>query len=192
MLQRPMIMPDRPEFLDYSTLGVVIGHELAHSLDKLADGLLNTTLVLNNNVTTDATEQFMDEYTNLTNCFSDQYSTYQLGYNWSVDGNLTLQENICDFAGLQQSFNAFSQFYIHPSFTLPALSQFTPQQLFFIQHAQIWCEITADEPEQDAHSPGKFRANGVLVNSNTFAEIFKCPLGSPMNPRDKCLLWSLD
>lgn len=59
---------------------------------------------------------------------------------------------------------------------------------------QIWCEVlNADGYEKytkEAHSPGKYRANGVLQNNPTFAKVFQCPVGSPMNPANKCQLWS--
>lgn len=59
---------------------------------------------------------------------------------------------------------------------------------------QIWCEVLNpdgyEKYTKEAHSPGKYRANGVLQNSPTFAQVFQCPVGSPMNPATKCQLWS--
>ena len=42
---------------------------------------------------------------------------------------------------------------------------------------------------RDTHSPGEFRAKGVQNNLH-FGEIFNCPVGSKMNPAEKCVLWS--
>ena len=59
---------------------------------------------------------------------------------------------------------------------------------------QIWCELLSSEGSdkyaREPHSPGKYRANGVLQNSAAFAEVFQCPSDSPMNPTHKCRLWS--
>ncbi len=33
------------------------------------------------------------------------------------------------------------------------------------------------------------RVIGPMVNNADFASAFNCPEGSPMNPKDKCLLW---
>ena len=34
-----------------------------------------------------------------------------------------------------------------------------------------------------------FRVNGMLKNSEEFAKIWQCPVGSFMNPADKCTLF---
>lgn len=41
----------------------------------------------------------------------------------------------------------------------------------------------------DTHSPSQFRANVPLMNSKDFAAAFKCPVGSKMNPKEKCVVW---
>ncbi|KAI8357778.1 hypothetical protein BD560DRAFT_437736 [Blakeslea trispora] len=41
----------------------------------------------------------------------------------------------------------------------------------------------------DNHAPYKWRINAPLQNSFEFAEAFRCPAGSPMNPVKKCSLW---
>lgn len=39
------------------------------------------------------------------------------------------------------------------------------------------------------HSPNRIRVHGTLRNSKEFSESWKCPLGSSMNPKNKCVLW---
>ncbi|XP_053211835.1 endothelin-converting enzyme homolog isoform X2 [Panonychus citri] len=61
----------------------------------------------------------------------------------------------------------------------------------------VFCEVATPDGYlknllTDPHSPGKYRANGVLVNTPQFSRAFNCPLGSPMNPIDKCKLWSIE
>ena len=43
---------------------------------------------------------------------------------------------------------------------------------------------------KDTHTPGGYRTHGVVMNSKEFAEDFKCPEGSPMNPIKKCEVWA--
>lgn len=112
-----------------------------------------------------------------------------------MNGNTTLAENLCDFSGFQQSFRAFQSLKNSKhGLKLPGLTQFSPEQLFFIQYAQVWCEISSEEGDRksiiDDHSPGRFRTMGIVTNSPQFGPLFSCKPGSPMNPVDKCHLWA--
>ncbi|RLN90778.1 hypothetical protein BBJ28_00005767 [Nothophytophthora sp. Chile5] len=68
-------------------------------------------------------------------------------------------------------------------------------RLFFTAFAQNWCEKRSPAYAEllraiDPHSPGKWRVNGPLMNYDKFAETFQCPLGTPMNPEKKCVIWN--
>lgn len=70
----------------------------------------------------------------------------------------------------------------------------TNKQLFFLTFAQVWCgslrpEATVSRLRSAVHSPGKYRVIGTLSNFKEFSQVFKCPLGSPMNPVKKCSVW---
>lgn len=59
---------------------------------------------------------------------------------------------------------------------------------------KVWCSAVTEETtnlqiEKDPHSPPKFRVIGPLSNLKEFSNIFGCPIGSPMNPKDKCEIW---
>ena len=76
---------------------------------------------------------------------------------------------------------------------LPGLN-FTPKQLFWISWGQIWCAKFRDGflkkmISVGAHPPDGFRINGPLSNNEAFAKDFKCPRGSAMNPKKKCVVW---
>ncbi|WAR31147.1 ECE1-like protein [Mya arenaria] len=62
------------------------------------------------------------------------------------------------------------------SLDLPGVT-YTPDQMFFIGMAQLWC--THYTPE----------VVGTMPNSKYFAEAFQCPSGSSMNPEHKCKVW---
>lgn len=58
---------------------------------------------------------------------------------------------------------------------------------------QIWCLDEGPEYDKiaarDSHSPGKYRVLGSLSNSPEFSETWNCPVTSPMNPPDRCIIW---
>lgn len=62
-----------------------------------------------------------------------------------------------------------------------------------LPYEQVWCEKSSPEEDvnslADVHSPNKFRVLGTLRNLDVFAEVWNCPLSSPMNPGGKCVLW---
>ena len=71
---------------------------------------------------------------------------------------------------------------------------FTPEQLFFLGYAQMWCQNTADAESRrraivDSHSPGEFRVNGVVQNMPQFQQAFSCKLGDAMVAPKACRVW---
>lgn len=59
---------------------------------------------------------------------------------------------------------------------------------------QVWCSASTQEAaklqlEKDPHAPSMHRVLGPLSNMDEFAHVFKCPLGSKMNPVHKCEVW---
>ena len=127
-------------------------------------------------------------------CFENQYSSYQLGKD-NVNGKQTLGENVADNGGLTAAFHAFSKWSQtnHDPLMLPGLN-YSSNQLFFIGFAQVWCSINTPEAlklqiRNDPHTPSKYRVVGTLSNSVDFSRAFQCPLGSPMNPKRKCVVW---
>ena len=76
------------------------------------------------------------------------------------------------------------------------LERYTPNQIFFMAYAQVWCgkmrpEAAINRLLVDPHSPGRFRVNGVVMNQEAFAEAFSCPIGVAMNPdpKKRCSVW---
>jgi predicted metalloendopeptidase len=74
------------------------------------------------------------------------------------------------------------------------LSELDESQAYFLSVGQMFCSrmrpelarlLTATNP----HPPSRVRVNAVMANSLLFADAFKCPIGSPMNPTNKCDLW---
>jgi len=133
-------------------------------------------------------------------CIADQYSSYMIDDGRSgkvyLNGNLTSRENIGD-SGFIQAFRAWKAHY-HISYQnghenlLPGLN-YTREQIFFLSFARIWATNTKPQTviRSDPRSPARWRVDGTLSNIPEFAEAFKCPTGSKLNPlpEKRCQLW---
>jgi hypothetical protein len=87
------------------------------------------------------------------------------------------------------SWNAFKKYEAKYGKEESLLSDYSVDQLFFISFAQTWCVEHDLNLPVDPHSPPKARVLGTLRNSQAFADAFKCPAGSNMNPVSKCAIW---
>jgi len=179
-----------PMAMNMGGIGMVMGHELTHGFDdqgRQYDG----TGMLRNWWTPASLSRFEERAT----CLSKQYSEFKIAED-HVDGNLTLGENIADNGGIRIAYRAYKKFVERygeqPQVpTTPALSN---DQLFFLAFAQGWCSITTPQNAKerlitDPHSPPFARVLGPLQNYDKFSEAFKCPIGSKMNPVNKCNMW---
>ncbi|XP_069687936.1 neprilysin-11-like isoform X2 [Periplaneta americana] len=182
------------ESLNYGAIGAIMGHELTHGFDDQGrrydkDGNLKQWW----------TEETLKEYENRVQCIVDQYNQYnvsQLGDNFTVNGINTQGENIADNGGLREAMRAYQKFQnrLSAEQLLPGLSQYSPEQLFFLGFAHMWCGNSTrgalkSRVVDGVHSPNRFRVIGTLSNSKEFSKAWGCPAGSPMNPDKKCVLW---
>ncbi|XP_023311755.1 neprilysin-1-like [Anoplophora glabripennis] len=180
-----------PKSLNYGGIGVVIGHEITHGFDDKGRQFDKDGNMMQwwNNATIKA-------FRERTQCIIDQYSRYKIDeVGLYINGRMTQGENIADNGGLKQSFRAYKKWVSHHGQepALPGLN-LTHDQLFFLNYAQIWCgsmrpEDALTKVRSSVHSPGPIRVLGPLSNSWDFSEAYNCPLGSPMNPTDKCSVW---
>ncbi|CAN8015378.1 unnamed protein product [Ixodes persulcatus] len=67
--------------------------------------------------------------------------------------------------------------------TLPAYSAV---HLFFVYYALSFCQ---ESKSDNATTVASYLTNVPLWNNRLFQETFRCPVGSNMNPSNKCVLW---
>ncbi|XP_058797327.1 neprilysin-4-like isoform X2 [Phymastichus coffea] len=192
ILQPPFYHRYFPRSLNYGGIGVVIGHEITHGFDnkgRMFDKFGNFHRWWS--------EATINEFEQRASCFIDQYNKYMVkDVALQVDGFNTQGENIADNGGIKQAFRAYEKWLSQNSDakeSLPGIDA-TGKQLFFLNFAQVWCgsmrpEAMRHKIKTDLHSPGRFRVIGTLSNFEEFSKAFNCPLGSPMNPVNKCLVW---
>ncbi|KAI5630580.1 VLP3p-5, transcript variant X2 [Venturia canescens] len=182
---------DRPNYMNYGGIGFIIGHEITHGFDDVgkgfdADGELDNWW----DATTD------DNFHQRAQCIIEQYSNYtvpEIGMN--LNGIKTQGENIADNGGIKIAYLAYKSWVERnkPEKRLPGIDR-TPEQMFWLSAANAWCakvkrEALAMDVVSEMHSPDEFRVFGPFSNMPEFANDYKCPKGSRMNPEKKCSLW---
>ncbi|XP_067653743.1 endothelin-converting enzyme homolog isoform X2 [Haliotis asinina] len=189
ILQKPFFNPMFPLSFRYGSLGMIVGHELTHGFDNKGrnyDKFGN----LHSWWTNSSAKSFKEK----TECMINQYSQYTVE-GVHLNGEYTLGENIADNGGLKTSYSAYqlAKHSAGPPPKLPGMN-LTPDQLFYVGFAQIWCSYYTPEYAKqtvmtDVHSNAKYRVIGPVSNSDDFARMFNCPVGSAMNPSKKCIVW---
>ncbi len=189
ILQPPFYNNAADMAINFGAIGAVIGHELTHGFDDQgrqfdADGNLRDWW----------TTQDADEFKQRADCISNEYSGFSPMEGVHLDGKLTLGENGADNAGIRLAFMALTDAIQQGLVNHSSLDGYTPQQRFFLGYAQVWCQNIRPEASRqraytDPHSPGRFRVDGVVQNTPTFASAFGCSAGQPMVSANACRVW---
>ncbi|CAH2091607.1 unnamed protein product [Euphydryas editha] len=183
------------EAINYGSIGAIMGHEVTHGFDDQGRRYDEQ-----GNLAQWWSAATLEHYHARVSCIVRQYSNYSLpqlpGYN--VHGFNTQGENIADNGGLRAALLAYELLARRAPAArraaLPGLPALSPHQLFFLGFAQIWCGNSTtgalkSKIVEGVHSPNKIRVIGTLSNSKEFSDAWQCPVGSPMNPEHKCVLW---
>jgi predicted metalloendopeptidase len=180
-----------PKYLNFGAIGGVIGHEITHGFDDQG-----RQFDVEGNLQDWWEEETKTQFVEKAKCIIDQYSGYKsVQVNMSLNGITTQGENIADNGGIKEAYDGYERWVKdhQEEDLLPGLN-FTSQQLFWISWGQVWCSKYRDpalrnQIQTGAHSPGEFRINGPMSNSPQFAKAFDCPVGSRMNPSQRCSVW---
>lgn len=178
ILQAPFYSLKQSSSQNFGGIGAVIAHEISHAFDN------NGSL--------------FDEYGNLNNWWTeaDNKHFHELAQNMieefdglayagqTVNGKLTVSENIADAGGLSCALEAAKG---EPDVDLRA---------FFLNWAAIWRQKATKEREQlllaiDVHAPAKLRANVQVQNLDDFFDTFAVKPGDGMykTPADRVKIW---
>jgi endothelin-converting enzyme/putative endopeptidase len=188
ILQPPFYVPGANDAVSYGAIGSIVGHELTHGFDdegRKYDARGNQVDWWSPGVSR--------EFERRAACVERQFAGYEAVSGQSVNGKLTLGENIADLGGLRLALAAYraSRAGKPPEADVAGL---TPDQQFFLAHGQSWC--SAQRPEYarmlaqvDPHAPERWRVNGPLSNLPEFAAAFGCKAGDPMVRSERCEVW---
>jgi endothelin-converting enzyme/putative endopeptidase len=190
ILQAPFYSNAAGDPANYGAIGAVIGHELTHGFDdegRQFDAEGN----LKNWWTKDDEAQF----NKLADCFVNEYGSFSPVKGVELNGKLTLGENSADNGGIRLAYAALIDVLKKKGVSLTQETDgYTPAQQFFIGFAQVWCNNERPEEarvmaQTNPHSPGRFRANGVVSNMPEFSQAFACKPADKMYAVHACRVW---
>jgi endothelin-converting enzyme/putative endopeptidase len=188
ILQPPVFDATVDDAVNFGAAGAMIGHEITHGFDDSGRRYDASGNLMNWWMPRDE-----DAFRERVSCVASQYSNYSSLPGVKLNGNLTLGENVADNGGVRVAYYALMELLARKGPT-PAIDGFTPEQRFFISYAQVWCENATDQDfrrraQEDVHSSGRWRADGVLQNMPEFRKAFGCKDGTPMAPANACRVW---
>ena len=170
ILQPPFYFASGDDAVNYGAIGLVIGHEITHGFDDQgrlydADGNLKEWW------SPEDSKKFKEHALNIIN----QYNGYIAVDTFHLNGQLTEGENIADNGGIALAYAAFKK--TPQGKSNEKIDGFTPDQRFFLAHAQVWKTISRKEAlmmraRTDPHSSPMWRVNGPLSNMPAFYAAF--------------------
>ncbi len=170
ILQPPFYFSAGDDAVNYGGIGLVIGHEITHGFDDQgrqydADGNLKDWW------SAEDAKRFKIRAQNIIN----QYNGYIAVDTFHLNGELTEGENIADNGGLAIAYAAFKK--TDQGKSNEKIDGFTPDQRFFLAHAQVWKIKTRKErlitlALTNPHSSPMWRVNGPVSNMPAFYEAF--------------------
>jgi putative endopeptidase len=191
ILQYPFFEADRDAAANYGGIGAVIGHEIGHGFDDQGsrfdgDGSLRDWW-------TDADRTAFEERTKSLIAQYDELVPQGLADEHTVNGALTIGENIGDLGGLGIALKAYELSLdpstgsgtatgpesesASPSDTGPTIDGYTGIQRLLLSWAQIWQQKGRDAETirlltVDPHAPNEFRCNQIVRNIDAFYDAF--------------------
>jgi len=168
---------------------MVIGHELTHGFDDQGrqydkDGNLKEWW----------SGADADKFKSLADKVVNQYSKYNPIDSLTLNGELTLGENIADIGGLAIAYDAFK--LTAQGQSDQKIDNLSPDQRFFMSFATIWRLKMKDELMRqlvmtDVHSPAEFRVIGPLTNFTPFYKAFGVVENNSMwkEEKDRIKIW---
>lgn len=191
ILQQPFFHPDSDPAVNYGAIAAVIGHEIGHGFDDQGSQF-DGTGALRNWWTDEDRTAFEALTARLVRQFEVLSPAGTPGH--TVNGKLTLGENIGDLGGLGIAYKAYRLSLGGEE--APVIDGLTGAQRFFVSWATVWRQVC--RPEEtirrlsiDPHSPNEFRTNAIAKNLDAFHEAFGVVEGDGMwlAPGERVTIW---
>lgn len=166
ILQYPFFDVAQTDVQNTGAIGVVIGHELGHSIDDQGSNYDYT-----GKLAPWMTKEDLENFKKRGGQFIDLMS--KAGQN----GPLTLGENIGDHVGLSTAYQAILS-------SKPSVSV-EDKKSFFEAYAKMWCDVARPDFEKlmiktNPHPSNRERVNQQVIHINGFADAYSCKAGDAM------------
>ena len=215
ILQPPFFSPEADDAVNFGAMGAVVGHEMTHGFDdqgRKFDHQGNLQVWW----TEDDAAEFMRRAAVQTaqaaafvvhteDVCEPNAGPFRLTGGRStancncgartVNGELTLGENVADLGGLKLALRAFKASSPEAN-NPPDEDGFTPTQRLFLSWAQVWranikAAAAALRLATDPHAPHTLRVNGPVSNIAEFHEAFGVKPGDAMwrDPEARVDIW---
>ena len=191
ILQYPFFDPDRDAASNYGAIGAVIGHEIGHGFDDQGSRFDGHGRL--HNWWTDKDRAAFEQRTRVLIDQFNALSPKDLPGH-TVNGELTIGENIGDLGGLAIAWKAYllSLEGAEP----PVVDGLSAKERFFLSWAQSWKLAVRTEEAQrllqiDPHAPSEFRCNQIARNLDEFYEAFGVTEEHELwlDPKDRVSIW---
>ncbi len=194
ILQAPFFHPEADDAVNFGGIVSVIGHEVGHGFDDQGSKY-DGTGKLDDWWTEADRAAFMERAGKLIEQF-DVYSPAQLSDDHTVNGALTVGENIGDLAGVVIGLRAYEIALGGSLADAPVIDGLTGVQRYFIGFALTERTKRRDEAlitqiNTDPHAPEEFRINGVVRNVDAWYEAFDVQPEDSLYlaPEDRVRIW---
>ncbi len=191
ILQPPFFDAAWDAATNFGAIGAVIGHEIGHGFDDQGsrydgDGKLTDWW----------TEDDRTAFEQRTKSLIDQYNALspEGSGGKTVNGELTIGENIGDLGGLAIAWKAY-QLSLKGS-EPPVIDGLTGAERFFLSWAYAWQQKSREEEVVrlltiDPHAPNEFRCNQIVRNIDAFYDAFQVQSADTLwlEPADRVTIW---
>ncbi|XP_008553729.1 neprilysin-2 [Microplitis demolitor] len=170
VLSNFFINTNRHNYTNYGGIGTIIGSQLATIVDILRK----------------SSKDYPSN--NVDNCILEQYNNY-IGGNGTKENSSLFQNTITtQQVGLKFAYLAYQE-WVNEHGEEPKLANlYSPNKLFWLSHANAHC---APKSLQQLNITGFLtfdkQINWGISNIPQFSNDYNCPLGSSMNPKNKCI-----
>jgi putative endopeptidase len=190
ILQPPFFFADADDAVNYGAIGMAIGHEMSHGFDDQGrwfdkDGNMRDWW----------TPEDSEKFKRQTQLLVEQYGAFTTEDGVHVNGELSLGENIADYAGLTMSLAGY-HLSLAGKPAPAAIDGFSGDQRFFLSFAQVWRgkirpEALKKKIQEDVHPWGEFRVNGAPFNVPEFYKAFDIKPGDKLfrAPEQRPSIW---